>query len=400
MTLGDEGEISPSTKIYSREPPERDESNHPSESEMRKMSNQALHGYPSASKFQSKGDASMPNQRSKPEEFFNTSLIDEGTESSSPRECDHSTCTMRNMTALQKYRPRQYAIDDDGTYSESTTYEGRCTASSVPSCEGSHQIKHYRSRCGDRRIEQRCRCHKCKCRCCQVHPYPDADETTCYSTSTLATDFMDLAYQNNNEYLGLVHELEDTLSQRNKERVRKTMMQFEYLSRNNKSLEKPIVNYDDEETDTCSCQSSARPKSQRRRPRSASGSRSDRCQRKQCICEFSRRTLDDCDHRLSLPPPNAGYVGGAIVEEPAKTPAGSARVVKMPRCRTKWRMDPRTGEWYKVYDEHERFGKERPRRRKQSPPEYRRDAKEIGFHARPEQCPGPRCCCCRRGGKF
>ncbi|CAG9764438.1 unnamed protein product [Ceutorhynchus assimilis] len=55
----------------------------------------------------------------------------------------------------------------------------------------------------------------------------------------------DLPYQNNEEYLQLVEELQDTLHSRNRNRVKRAMQEFEARSKQNKPLEKPIINYDE-----------------------------------------------------------------------------------------------------------------------------------------------------------
>lgn len=55
----------------------------------------------------------------------------------------------------------------------------------------------------------------------------------------------DLPYQNNEEYLELVQELQDTLHSRNRNRVKRAMQGFEERSKQNRPLEKPIINYDE-----------------------------------------------------------------------------------------------------------------------------------------------------------
>lgn len=399
-------QISPSTRIYSREPPERDES----QTGMRNISDQALQRF-QTNEAHSKSDSSVPPkcQRCNPEDYFNTSLID-GATSCSHRDYESSTSSnLRETTALQKYRPKysEYAIDDDGTYSESTYDHDRRHCAAPSSHEATHQIKHYRGRCAEKKYDNHCNCRKCKCcHCheCHICPYTDEEQTTSYSNSSLTTDFMDLAYQNNNEYLGLVHELESTLSARNKERVRKTMREFEYLSRHNKSLEKPIFDDDDEEEEAQTFyRSTQKAQATKRRPRSASGGRNGKCycQKKECICCFSRRAVDDCDRRLSTAPAGAGYKGNVAKNIPTKPAVGDAKP-KPVHCGVKWRMDPRTGEWYKVYDDHdERFCKESPRsrhRKPHTPPEYHREPKDYNY--RTERCASPRHCCCRHGPKY
>lgn len=396
----DDANRSPSTKIYSREPPERDES----QSAMRDYSNQAIPRYQSTHNAHSKSDSSVvfKNRSNKPEDYFNTSLID-ATTSSAHREYDDSTSSnLRETTALQKYQPMpcEYAVDDDGMCTESTCPHRRRDSS--PCLEGTHHIKHYRSRRCEKKPDNCCACPKCKCYHYQMCAYTtDEDQTTSFSNTSLATDFMDLPYQHNNEYLGLVHELEDTLSARNKERVRKTMREFEYLSRHNKSLKKPIFDDDDEElsnTETYRRTKKKRHQSKsRRRPRSASVSKNRNCgcQRKDCICGFSRRALDECDRRLAAVPSNAGYKGHVMVSKPHD---GDTQSKPTARCHTRWSMDPRTGEWYKVYDELDEkpFNTGQPRISKSRSPEYRREA----CHSRSGRCTRAECCYCRHSSKY
>lgn len=389
----DDGEKSPSTKRYSREPPERDESH----AAMRNISNNY-----SAHDTHSKSDSSVlsKHKRSRPDVYFNTSLIDGPTSSQYNRDYDSATSSnVREATALQKYQPCEYAVDDEGTCSESTCPNRRRCSS--PSClEGTtHHIKHYRSRRCDKGVSNYYNCRKCKCYQCQMYPYTtDEEPTTCYSNTSLTTDFMDLPYQHNNEYLGLVHELEDTLSARNKERVRKTMREFEYLSRNNKSLEKPIFDDDEEET---YCQTRQKSKNtRRRRPRSVSLGKTNKCccQRKDCVCSFSRRVLNECDLRLSAAPPNAGYKGNVMAPKPVVGDMKSGTA----RCRTRWSMDQRTGEWYKVYDELEdKYSKNGSSRiPKVRSPDYHRETSAYSRHSRSERCSNSGCYCCRHGSKY
>lgn len=399
-TSGDEGKASPSTKIYSREPPEKDES---SGSKMRNYSTPALQQYQQNDandwkQAHSKSSSSVPQRR--PEDFFNTSLID-GPDSDNRCKCDQCLGTRDPCFDCHS---KQFAVDDESSFQ----LESCCCCHSVPPVphqSRSHCIKHYKSACDDPSC---CRCQKCTCcHCheCRMCPYPDDDQTSTYSSSSQTTDFMDLAYQNNDEYLGLVHELEETLSQRNRERVLKTMREFEYLSRQNKALERPIFDDEDDESQT---KSRCRGKGGRRRPRSAdSGGRRKHSGRKECVCSFARRAVDDCDRRLSQPPQKAGYVGNAVRSTTPCASLGDAKSPKASRGTMKWRLDPRTGEWFKAYgDQEEVFRKESPPSRqhrsvgRDSPVCSRRDAKECSCHKRRERCSNPRCCCCRHSSKF
>ncbi|XP_057664190.1 uncharacterized protein LOC130898727 [Diorhabda carinulata] len=54
-----------------------------------------------------------------------------------------------------------------------------------------------------------------------------------------------LPYQTNDQYMDLVQELEETLQTRNKTRVQRARNEFEYKSRLNEPLEKPIIDYEE-----------------------------------------------------------------------------------------------------------------------------------------------------------
>ncbi|XP_072379441.1 uncharacterized protein [Diabrotica undecimpunctata] len=57
--------------------------------------------------------------------------------------------------------------------------------------------------------------------------------------------YNDLPYQNSDQYIKLVQELEERLQSRNKSRVQRTLQEFERRSRLNKPLEKPVINYEE-----------------------------------------------------------------------------------------------------------------------------------------------------------
>lgn len=386
---------SPSTKIYSREPPERDESH----TVMKGYSNQTIPRYQNTHDAHAKSDSSVlsRNRKNKAEDYFNTSLIEHqpSTSSTRNRELDSTSSSLREPTTLQKYS--EYAVDDEGSCSESNCSHRR------QDWKATHHIKHYRSKRCDKRAEHCCACQKCKCCHCQMCTYTtDEDQTT--SNTSLTTDFMDLPYQHNNEYMGLVHELEDTLSARNKERVRKTMREFEYLSRHNKRLEKPIFDDDEDDVNVQSnyCQTrKTHHIRNRRRPRSASVGKSKQCgcQRKDCICCFSRRAVNDCDRRLAAIPADAGYRGNALVSQ---APIGDIKPKPAVRCRTRWNMDPRTGEWYKVYDQYEEKLCNNGSQciSKQHRPEYHRSSNDYDCQPHSERCSKGGCCYCQHGSKY
>ncbi|ENN78198.1 hypothetical protein YQE_05350, partial [Dendroctonus ponderosae] len=74
---------------------------------------------------------------------------------------------------------------------------------------------------------------------------PGYREDDQFAYSNPDPNLSDLPYQNNEEYLELVQELQDTLHSRNRNRVKRAMQEFEDRSKQNKPLDKPIINYDE-----------------------------------------------------------------------------------------------------------------------------------------------------------
>lgn len=126
------------------------------------------------------------------------------------------------------------------------------------------------------RLHQPCGCYRCKpprppdldppdfllppppppplrrycCDCCLYHPplnhYNYSPQQEFYPHRMYQEPFSsDLPYQNNDDYLDLVQELEETLHSRNRNRVKRAMHEFESRSKQNKPLEKPIIDYDE-----------------------------------------------------------------------------------------------------------------------------------------------------------
>lgn len=244
-----------------------------------------------------------------------------------------------------------------------------CPANQKRKSTGTHHLEHYRTRSNTpRRSQQYGRDqyyenHNC-CNCRHEYPsdnYPCDDDFSSYSDSSKNSNVIDLAYQNNDEYLELVHELEDTLSQRNKERVRRTMREFEIMSSQNKNLEKPI--FDDEEP-------LHKPKPSRLHRRKAP-CRTDTCRCKSQEPRHHEMPDMEHEHRCRDYPPerdpreyyeqrrtsSSGYVENVVrnMDPNPCIPEQSRKYPKFKRsqCSTRWQMDQRTGEWFKVYDEYE-----------------------------------------------
>uniref|UniRef100_A0A6P7FT66 Myb-like protein D isoform X2 n=1 Tax=Diabrotica virgifera virgifera TaxID=50390 RepID=A0A6P7FT66_DIAVI len=74
----------------------------------------------------------------------------------------------------------------------------------------------------------------------QSDQFFDSDDS-----NSLPSRYNDLPYQNSDQYINLVQELEEKLQSRNKSRVQRTLQEFERRSRLNKPLEKPVINYEE-----------------------------------------------------------------------------------------------------------------------------------------------------------
>lgn len=178
---------------------------------------------------------------------------------------------------------------------------------------------------------------------------PMDDQMSSYSDESQG---LNLAYQKAEEYPVLVDEIENTISMRNKERVRKTMRQFELLSRQNKGLDKPI--YDDDEDGGASNRYVCNKRPPYNRPPSNEPNRSY-CYDRPANYQTRSECLSERPAYSATPfPRNRGYV-----EKVARfmDPTMSDNAQKYPKFQNeygnggaKWQMDPRSGEWVKVYD--------------------------------------------------
>ncbi|GJQ81083.1 hypothetical protein Trydic_g21888 [Trypoxylus dichotomus] len=201
-----------------------------------------------------------------------------------------------------------------------------------------------------RRFPRRDHYRNCKCYECLRMKRPMDDQLSSYSEESQG---LNLAYQKTEEYPVLVDEIENTISMRNKERVRKTMRQFELLSRQNKSLDKPI--YDDDEDEGTSNRFSYSKRPPYNRPQNNDSHRAY-CHDRSANCQSRSECLSERPTYSATPfPRNRGYV-----EKVARymDPSMSDTTQKYPKfpaeygnhAGAKWQMDPRSGEWVKVYD--------------------------------------------------
>lgn len=245
------------------------------------------------------------------------------------------------------------------SHTDSRRYGNRNAGRGDPHAEqeayrGSHHLEHY---IGSQRPKQKMYdrgeyCEGCKCKYCrcssndyQEEDYPNDDRCSVYSSSSRDSKVMDLAYQNNEEYVDLVQELEDTLSQRNKERVRRTMRQFEIMSRQNKNLDKPI--FDDDDVVVPS-----RPKSPQKPCRCHTRRQQSREKSPRRHHHRPERDNRRCSHQMS-----SGYVEDIVRNMDPNGEAVQEQTKKYPKFKrsqgiSRWQLDKQSGEWYKVYDEY------------------------------------------------
>lgn len=194
------------------------------------------------------------------------------------------------------------------------------------------------------------------CPCCNCNFYDHDEESLC-SEHSRSSEYMDLAYQQQGDYPNLVDELEDTITQRNKERVQKTLQHFEMISSGMKEPspleinDKPLrYNYE-----PCPCQ----------KFKSKNQNHPCYCNKGQCqfcdkYCKYQQQQQqqqDKCDQQcrgncLTNYQQKSGYVEKVVRN---MDPNLNESVQKYPKFQNKfnnthWKYDPRSGEWIKVFD--------------------------------------------------
>ncbi|KAK5647196.1 hypothetical protein RI129_002088 [Pyrocoelia pectoralis] len=190
--------------------------------------------------------------------------------------------------------------------------------------------------CDDENV-QTCKKQHCNCKDVQPPPrdlqYQDVDDQgSCCSDYSGHTEFPELVYQHTEEFLDLVNELGDTLSLRNKNRVETTIREFEYLSRQNKNLEKPI--FDEETEDDC----------QRRA-----------VLRETCCCDCPRRKPPK-NHKVCFTKYDTEEKDVIRVTTQYAPFTECSKHCKMPKSapcyqrtyNSRWARDYRTGKWYRM----------------------------------------------------
>ncbi|XP_031343488.1 uncharacterized protein LOC116171003 isoform X2 [Photinus pyralis] len=223
--------------------------------------------------------------------------------------------------------------------------EVRCTCKSQPlsyNCPKheknmSHKLNIFPEDCGDDNIHTYTRIK-------QKHNYKNSpppprltiqyqdDQCSCCSDYSGHSEFPELVYQHTEEFLDLVNELGDTLSLRNKNRVETTIREFEYLSKHNKNLEKPIFGEDTEDD------------SRQRSPRQEA-----------CFCDCSRR-ISRKDQPICCNKYHANDQDIIRVRTQYAPHNECSRMYKKPKSvpcyqrtyNSRWQRDGRTGKWYRV----------------------------------------------------
>lgn len=139
-----------------------------------------------------------------------------------------------------------------------------------------------------------------------------------------STPRYDLPYQNNSDYLDLVQELEETLQNRSRARVKRAMKEFEHKSKYNRPLEKPIIKYDE-------TSESEEPLIQKiselneKRKCCVSG--------KNCTCGKRKEKQLKCNLRA---------------KSKSRSKSRNSRRPKKHLEKSRWQMDSNSGQWFKV----------------------------------------------------
>lgn len=178
----------------------------------------------------------------------------------------------------------------------------------------------------------------------EVHPcerlrnnmiHREENEDSSSSNDEQHRDGLGLSYQDNDEYKRLVWELEEKLIARNRERVRKTMKEFEKCSIRNQNLRKPIL-FDDSS-----------------------------CGEEPILSKIVHLKSGDTEDktfekmRIRSPSPRRRFISkevNTVETMPREIEPRIHRVVPRPpryryqRDPTHWQMDTTTGEWYRVSD--------------------------------------------------
>nr|XP_022919501.1 GATA zinc finger domain-containing protein 14-like [Onthophagus taurus] len=171
--------------------------------------------------------------------------------------------------------------------------------------------------------------------------YPQSSRSTMY-----------LAYQNSDEYPELLEDLQNTISQRNKSRIQHTMRQFEYLSNNNKNIDKSVFAEDDRNYND-----------QNNNENEQRYNHSSRCCRKHgnnCqVCDYCPNFYE-CRKVFESNQPSNDYrthrsrrytdLNSNRCVDPSWSDSQLKNGQQRSLSNSRWQMDPRSGSWIKMYD--------------------------------------------------
>lgn len=227
------------------------------------------------------------------------------------KECSCNPCEPPNCTFDLRSK-KLMPISE--TTSNTTIFNGY-SESSNNSLEVKYQIPKY---------------FKCNCQ----DNWSEGDSSTVQISDSddesYANDFLDLPYQNNEEYLKLLKELEKKLVARNRDRVRRTMVEFERLSRQNQSLKKPIFDYEADASTTFIKKFGSKLRKK---------AVCCKCGRNKKVNSDIMQNEKKWDH-MKLAPIASNNEHNCAPE--------AKNCVSNSMRKSHWRLNPRTGEWIKV----------------------------------------------------
>lgn len=321
---------------FLREPPEKDKDTFDtfvmSDND---TSNDLIQGYVDSIQLSETNNQPLGNQNRccscpiKTEKYYNLGMLNKAY--SDPRSCDrnYNHNKIRPCFKIDASENTEYDINgtvniDKNISPEHTKYlktkeKYRCSYTPIPPpfpekprkycCENCHYMYQHKD-CEETNLPELTQLNM------------GDDDISC-SDLCSSFEYPDLVYQHTEEYLDLVNELGETLSLRNKKRVETTIREFEFLSRQNKTLNKPLFDDEDGETENvdkkihcCCCACCKRPRTCQ--PILSSKAKSDR----------DAMRLSSRPHKFVKQPP-------IHTNHPTDQPI-------------RWQRDHRTGRWYKI----------------------------------------------------
>ncbi|CAH0551608.1 unnamed protein product [Brassicogethes aeneus] len=187
--------------------------------------------------------------------------------------------------------------------------------------------------------------YQCSCgECCRNRQTQGSDEE---SDDSYDPELYNLPYQNNDDYIDLIEELEEKLVKRNRNRVRRTMLEFENRSKQNKPLEKPILNHDEiSESDEPILENLCEFKKRKQKTKTCPKT----FKKPTCICASDRGDWEECFNENT---DNNFVQSTATQNDPNKCSCMSrySRSQKT-KIKTKWKKNKK-GEWCRVIENDE-----------------------------------------------